>query len=66
MSGKELCKLFLRAGFCIVPGGGKGSHTKLKKAGCPLVIIPDHKELRKGLECGLKKNFGKSNKGLKT
>jgi predicted RNA binding protein YcfA (HicA-like mRNA interferase family) len=31
ISGKDLVKLFLKNGFTLVKGGGKGSHTKLKK-----------------------------------
>jgi len=54
LSGKDLCKLFLKAGYEIVPGG-KGSHIKLKKKNCPTIIIPDHKELAKGTEHALKK-----------
>ena len=55
ISGKDLCKLFEKAGYKIVPGGGKGSHIKFKKKGCPTVIIPNHKELSKGLEHALMK-----------
>lgn len=54
ISGKDLCKLFLKKGYKIVPGG-KGSHIKLKKENCPTVIIPNHKELKKGLEHALRK-----------
>lgn len=54
ISGKDLAKLFVKAGYVIVPGG-KGSHIKLKKAGSPTIIIPNHKELKKGIEHGLKK-----------
>jgi len=53
-SGKEMRKLFVKAGYEIVPGG-KGSHWKLKKKGCPTVIIPDHKELKTGTEHALRK-----------
>jgi predicted RNA binding protein YcfA (HicA-like mRNA interferase family) len=53
ISGKEMRKLFLRAGYEIVPGG-KGSHWKLRK-GNKTVIIPEHKELKKGLEHALRK-----------
>ena len=53
-SGKKLAKLFKKKGYQIV-SGGKGSHMKLKKNGKPTVIIPDHKELKKGLESNLKK-----------
>jgi len=35
--------------------GGKGSHIKLKKNGFPTIIIPDHKELKKGTEHALMK-----------
>ena len=49
-----MCKLFLQAGYEIVPGG-KGSHIKLKKKNCPTIIIPNHKELSKGLEHALRK-----------
>lgn len=45
LSGKEMCKLFLKEGYEIVPGAGKGSHMKLKKRGYPMVIIPFHREL---------------------
>jgi len=38
-----------------VPGGGKGSHWKLKKKGCATVIIPNHKELATGTEHALRK-----------
>lgn len=49
-----MSKLFQRAGYEIVPGG-KGSHIKLKKKNCPTVIIPNHKELKKGMEHSLRK-----------
>jgi predicted RNA binding protein YcfA (HicA-like mRNA interferase family) len=54
LSGKEMMKLFLKEGYELVPGG-KGSHLKLKKKDNPTVIIPNHKELKKGLECALRK-----------
>jgi predicted RNA binding protein YcfA (HicA-like mRNA interferase family) len=54
ISGKELCKLFQKNGYTLVPGG-KGSHIKLKKSGCPTVIIPNHRELKKGTEFALRK-----------
>ncbi|NGX45216.1 MAG: hypothetical protein K940chlam2_00359 [Chlamydiae bacterium] len=43
LSGKEMRKLFLEVGYEIDPGGGKGSHWKLKKARCPTAIIPNPK-----------------------
>ena len=57
ISGKNLAKLFEKAGYKIVPGG-KGSHMKLKKKSSPTVIIPNHKELSKGLEHALMKLLG--------
>jgi predicted RNA binding protein YcfA (HicA-like mRNA interferase family) len=54
ISGKELMKLFLANGYELV-GGGKGSHLKLKKKNNPTVIIPNHKELKKGTEHALRK-----------
>jgi len=50
-----MCKLFLRAGYEVVPGGGKGSHWKLRKRGSPTVTIPNHKELATGMEYALRK-----------
>lgn len=37
------------------PGGGKGSHWKLKKKGCKTAIIPNHKTLKPGTEHDLRK-----------
>ena len=54
ISGKDMCKLFQKAGYVIV-FGGKGSHIKLKKNGSPTVIIPNHKSLSTGLEHALRK-----------
>ena len=61
ISGKDLCKLFQSIGYAIVPGGGKGSHIKLKKSGCPTVIIPNHRELKKGTEHALRKTLNAIN-----
>jgi hypothetical protein len=47
-------KLFYDKGYELVPGGGKGSHWKLAK-GNKTVIIPNHRELRKGMEHSLRK-----------
>jgi predicted RNA binding protein YcfA (HicA-like mRNA interferase family) len=55
ISGKEMRKLFYDMGYELVPGGGKGSHWKLKKKGCQTVIIPNHDELAKGTEHALRK-----------
>ena len=49
ISGRELAKLFIKKGYAVVKRQGKGSHIKLRKQG-RVVIIPDHKELAKGLE----------------
>ncbi len=54
VSGKEMQKLFKKAGYDIVKGAGKGSHWKLRK-GYITVIIPNHKELSIGVEHSLKK-----------
>jgi predicted RNA binding protein YcfA (HicA-like mRNA interferase family) len=54
ISGKNMCKLFQEAGYEIV-SGGKGSHIKLKKPGCPTIIVPNHRELKKGTEHSLRK-----------
>lgn len=56
MSGKEMVKLFQREGFEIIKGQGKGSHIKLRK-GSMTVIVPNHKELKKGLEHALRKQL---------
>jgi predicted RNA binding protein YcfA (HicA-like mRNA interferase family) len=47
ISGKDMRKLFYDAGFELVPGGGKGSHWKLKRKNGPTVTVPNHKELKK-------------------
>ena len=47
--------LFEKQGYVIVSGQGKGSHFKLKKQHKPTIIIPNHKELKKGLEKALLK-----------
>jgi predicted RNA binding protein YcfA (HicA-like mRNA interferase family) len=54
ISGKDLMKLFLKQGYTLVTGG-KGSHLKLKKKNNPTIIIPNHKELKKGTEHALRK-----------
>lgn len=57
ISGKELAKLFKQCGFEEVKGGGKGSHIKLTKTGYKPIVIPGHKELKKGLELSLRKKL---------
>ncbi|MFH0898779.1 MAG: type II toxin-antitoxin system HicA family toxin [bacterium] len=54
VSGKEIMRLFLKKGYKLV-SGGKGSHLKLKKEGNPTIIIPNHKELKKGMEHALRR-----------
>lgn len=61
ISGKEMRKLFCKAGYTVA--GVKGSHWNLKKEGAPPVTIPNHKELKKGLEHALKKILEKVKKG---
>ena len=53
-------KLFYEKGYELVPGGGKGSHWKLKKKGKKTIVIPDHKELSKGLEHDLRKDLSQA------
>ena len=55
ISGKDLAKLFKKNGYEEIKGG-KGSHMKLRK-GNKTVIIPAHKELKKGLEIALRKQL---------
>jgi len=55
LSGKDMRKLFINAGYEIVPGAGKGSHWKLRMKGCPTVTVPNDKELAIGMEHALKK-----------
>ena len=45
ISGKKIVKLLIKDGFVFV--SQKGSHIKLRK-GKITVIIPNHKEIRKG------------------
>lgn len=54
ISGKEMIKLFLKKGYKEIKRQGKGSHKKLRKQNIT-VIIPYHKELKKGLERSLLK-----------
>ncbi len=63
ISGKNMRKLFYESGYELVPGGGKGSHWKLKKKGCPTVTIPNDAELAKGTEHSLLKVLEKVKQG---
>ena len=58
ISGKEMKKLFERAGWEFVRQ--KGSHAILQKLGNPIAIIPMHKELAKGTEAKLLKQLMES------
>lgn len=52
---KEIMKLFKKKGYVIVKGQGKGSHVKMRNSKGQTVIIPNHGELKKGIErCFLK------------
>ena len=54
---REIVKLFKKAGYEVAKGGGKGSHIKLVKSGRPPAIVPNHGELKKGLERSLIKRL---------
>jgi predicted RNA binding protein YcfA (HicA-like mRNA interferase family) len=56
LSGKEMAGLFLKNGFEVIKGQGKGSHVKLRK-GSLTIIVPNHRELKKGLERALIKQL---------
>jgi predicted RNA binding protein YcfA (HicA-like mRNA interferase family) len=43
ISGRRAVRAFERAGF--VAGKPEGSHVTLKKAGCPNLVIPLHREV---------------------
>ena len=60
MSGKEMVRLFQKNGFDIVKGQGKGSHVKLRRDNVT-IIVPNHKELKKGLERALIKQLETAN-----
>jgi predicted RNA binding protein YcfA (HicA-like mRNA interferase family) len=54
ISGKEMLKLFLQAGWVILRQ--KGSHVVIGKSN-DRETIPMHKELKKGLEHALRKRL---------
>jgi predicted RNA binding protein YcfA (HicA-like mRNA interferase family) len=56
LSGKEMVRLFEKAGFEVVKGQGKGSHIKLRKNNV-MAIVPNHRELKKGTEAALLKQL---------
>jgi predicted RNA binding protein YcfA (HicA-like mRNA interferase family) len=43
ISGRRAVRAFERAGF--VAGKPEGSHVSLRKTGCPLLVIPLHREV---------------------
>ena len=43
ISGRKAVRAFERAGF--VAGKPEGSHVILKKPGCPILVIPVHREV---------------------
>jgi predicted RNA binding protein YcfA (HicA-like mRNA interferase family) len=43
ISGRKAIRAFERAGF--VAGKPEGSHVTLKKPGCPVLVIPLHREV---------------------
>lgn len=45
---KDMVDAFKGLGYTVVPGGGKGSHTKLTKEGYLMAIIPHKRELPNG------------------
>lgn len=57
MSGKDMLKLFEKAGWIKIRQ--KGSHVIIQKDGELPETIPMHKELKKGLEQKLLKRLGK-------
>lgn len=58
LSGKNMLKLFLQAGWSVLRQGG--SHVQIGKNG-KLETIPMHKELKKGLESKLLKRLKEEN-----
>jgi hypothetical protein len=44
MSTDAMVKLALDEGYAIVPGGGKGSHIKLRADGNPMIIVPANRK----------------------
>lgn len=54
ISGKDMVKEFERAGW--IKKSQSGSHVKMEKAG-KKVIIPMHKELKKGTEHAIRKHL---------
>ena len=58
ITAKEMINKFKKLGYKIIKSAGKGSHIKMRK-GSHTVIIPNHGELKKGLEKALLKELKK-------
>ena len=54
ISGKDMVKEFLKSGWTMK--SQKGSHVKMEKGGLT-IIIPMHKELKKGTEFAIRKKL---------
>lgn len=67
ISGKKLIKAFLKDGWYIVHQ--KGSHIKIRKdfkpVGKTIIIVPNHKILKKGTLSGILKDSGLTLEKLK-
>lgn len=49
ISGAEAVRAFERAGYHVLPGRGKGSHTCMRRDAPPsLITIPSHDPVRRG------------------
>lgn len=58
-STSQAVKLAQKRGYFVVPGGGKGSHVKMKKPNSPTLIIPgNRKDLSPGVLAGVLKALG--------
>lgn len=61
VNAKEMIKLFKKNGYELIKGQGKGSHIKMRNSKGKMVIIPNHGELKKGLERRLLKILNEEN-----
>ena len=50
ISKRDIIKVCNKMGWLLIPGAGKGGHTKLKKPGCGQIIVPHGKELKIGTQ----------------
>jgi predicted RNA binding protein YcfA (HicA-like mRNA interferase family) len=59
LSGRDTVRALEKAGFCVQPGRGKGSHVALYNARTrKLLVVPDHRELKRGMLRGLIREAG--------